>query len=266
MAIYLATLTSSLDVETSFSKHGKIRPAVELERVIGGLGLGSHTGSIDIQRDPAYAYGLLLASSASGAVGGTIGGKLVTATAAGGDAASCDLIAAAVIADTTANTYCSAQSRPASGTITISSGAGVVTATIANPQPGNQAVVVSVTWATSDTATAAALVAAINAAPNCPVVASSSAGVVTVYATTPGTGSTNTGGNSVQLAATGTGVTVSGALLTGGGTNATVLVKALLPGTIGNGITLAASGTGLSAPTGARLVGGIGGPGNSYTC
>jgi hypothetical protein len=265
MPTYLQLLQTSADVETSFANWGKGRVLAEAERLLGSIGDGSHQGSIDIQRDPAYAYGVLLASSASGAVGGTIGGKLVTATAAGGDANTADLIAAAILADTTANKFVSAQSRVATGTITIASGAGVVTATIASLLPGQRAVTASVTWATSDTATAAALAAAINALPNCPVVASSAAGVVTLWATTAGSGSTNTGGNLITLAATGTGVTVSGALLTGGGTNANVLVKAIMPGTVGAGITLAASGTGITAPTGANLVGSQGAPGNSFS-
>lgn len=265
MPSYLQLVQSSLDVETSFSKWGKIRVVEEAQRLLASLGLGTHTGAVDIQRDPAYAYGVLSLSSGTGAVGGTIGGKAVTATWATSDANSADLIAAAILADTTADTYVSATSRAAQGTITIASGSGVVTATIGGI-PGQAPVSVSVTWATSDTATAAALAAAINALQNCPVVASSSAGVVTLYATTAGSGATNTGGNGVTLAATGTGVTVSGALLTGGGTNANVLIKALVPGTIGNGITLAASGTGVTAPTGARLVGGVGAPGNSFTC
>lgn len=265
MPSYLQLVQSSLDVESSFSKWGKARVVEEAQRVLSSLGLGTHTGAVDIQRDPAYGFGVLALSSGTGAVGGTIGGKAVTATWATSDANSADLIAAAILADVTADTFVSAASRAATGTITIASGSGVITATIGGIL-GQAPVVVSVTWATSDTVAAAALAAAINAAPNCPVVASSAAGVVTLYATIVGTGATNTVGNSVTLAATGTGVTVSGAVLTGGGTNANVLIKALVPGTIGNGITLAASGTGVTAPSGARLVGGIGAPGNSFTC
>lgn len=265
MPTYLQLITSSLDVESDFSKWGKTRPIDEAQRLLSSVGEGTHASAVDIQRDPAYAYGVLLASGAAGAVGGTIGGKLVTAATAGGDANTADLIAAAINADATANKYVAAASRVATGTITIAAGAGVVAATVASLLAGQRSVTTSVTWATSDTATAAALAAAINALPNCPVVASSAAGVVTLWAITAGSGATNTGGNQITLAATGTGVTVSGALLTGGGTNANVLVKAIMPGTVGAGITFVASGTGITAPTGANLVGGQGAPGNSFT-
>lgn len=96
----------------------------------------------------------------------------------------------------------------ATGTVTISSGSGSITATI-------NGVATSVTWATSDTATATALAAAINASSNAlianVVTASSSAGVVTVTASVPGVT-----GNCITLAASGTGATASGARLTGG--------------------------------------------------
>lgn len=42
-------------------------------------------------------------------------------------------------------------------------------------------------------------------------------------------------------------------------------VTALVPGTMGNGITTTATGTG-NAAGGARLAGGTGAPGNSFTC
>jgi phage tail sheath gpL-like len=75
-------------------------------------------------------------------------------------------------------------------------------------------VAVTVTWATSDTATATALAAAINASANALVslvTASSAAGVVTLTADHAGLP-----GNAYTLAASGTGVTASGARLTGG--------------------------------------------------
>jgi phage tail sheath gpL-like len=106
-----------------------------------------------------------------------------------------------VFPDGTDNVY-------ASGTVTILSGSGTITATI-------NGVGTSVTWGTSDTATATALAAAINAATNdlveFHVSASSSAGVVTITAKAPGQW-----GNAITLAATGTGATASGARLTGG--------------------------------------------------
>jgi hypothetical protein len=242
----------------SFADWGRARVHAEVDSLLNSLALGIHPGVLDVQKAPAYAYGVLLGASGAGAVGATIGGKLVTATFATSDANTADLIAAAINADTTANTYVSATSRAATGTVTISAGSGVITAII-------NGVSVSVTWGTSDTATATALAAAINATVGLPAIAYSAAGVVTVVATLAGTGSTNTAGNSIPLDATGTGVTKSGIVLSNGGTTANVLIKALVPGTVGNGITLVASGTGETAPSGARLVGGLGAPGNAVT-
>lgn len=97
----------------------------------------------------------------------------------------------------------------ASGTVTISSGSGTITATI-------NSVGVAVTWGTDDATTAAALAAAINASTNSAVqgqvYATAAAGVVTIKARTGGSG-----GNAITLAASGTGATASGATLTGGG-------------------------------------------------
>lgn len=96
----------------------------------------------------------------------------------------------------------------ASGTVTISSGSGTITATI-------NGVAIEVTWGTSDTATATALAAAINASENAlvadHVTASAASGVVTITASSPGQF-----GNVITLAASGTGATASGARLTGG--------------------------------------------------
>jgi len=104
----------------------------------------------------------------------------------------------------------------ASGTITISGGSGTVGARI-----GGQ--LITVTWATSDTNTAALLAAAINAdATLSKVVSATSAlGVVTVTALKKGVE-----GNFIATVLQGTGVTVSGTALTGGvgggGTPATI--------------------------------------------
>lgn len=106
----------------------------------------------------------------------------------------------------------------ASGTITMASSSGTVGAII-------NGVTVSVTWATSDTASSAALAAAINASANALVApfvtATSALGVTTITAKNKGTQ-----GNAITLAATGTNVTASGARLTGGvdGTANTVTV------------------------------------------
>lgn len=193
------------------------------------------------------AGGIVSMSSGSGAVGCTVGGKLVTVTWATSDAASCAALAAAINADTTANTYVRAVANVATGTLTISGGAGTVGGVI-------NGVSVTVTWGTSDTATATALVTAINAKPGLPVMASSSAGVVTIYAM--GGGGTG-GGGSITLVASGTGVTASGATLSGAGTNANCAVVALSGGAAGLGITLTASGTGVTVATGGNLVAGV---------
>lgn len=94
----------------------------------------------------------------------------------------------------------------ASGTLTIAGGSGAVGGTIGG-------VAKTVTWATSDTASAAALAAAINADATLKqwVVASAVAGVVTITALVPGTV-----GNAITLVASGTGVTASGARLASG--------------------------------------------------
>lgn len=96
----------------------------------------------------------------------------------------------------------------ASGTVTLSGGSGTITATI-------NGVAIAITWATSDTNSAALLAAAINASTNALVqnivTATSAAGVVTISAVVAGVV-----GNCVTLAASGTGATASGARLTGG--------------------------------------------------
>lgn len=96
----------------------------------------------------------------------------------------------------------------ASGTITIASGSGSIAAII-------NGVTISVTWATSDTNTAALLATAINASANALVApfvgATSALGVVTITADNKGVQ-----GNTITLAASGTGATASGARLTGG--------------------------------------------------
>lgn len=117
--------------------------------------------------------------------------KLIEGLGTGSFTGSLDVTAAAVAA---------------SGTLTISGGSGSVGGTI-----GGQAV--TVTWATSDTASAAALAAAINAQATTLqyVVATSLAGVVTITSLVPGTV-----GNGVTLVASGTGVSASGARLAGG--------------------------------------------------
>ena len=260
-------INGELNQILSFSNWGKGRVLREVETLVTGIGRGAQPGYIDIQANPDYAVGIINLSAGAGAVGGTIGGRLVTAVWATSDANSCDLIATAINADATANQFSYAVSRVPTGTITITGGAGVVTATVQTVL-GPQSV--SVTWATSDTATATALAALINTS-IAGVIASSAAGVVTMYlvgnvvpAASVGTGATNTAGNTIPYSATGTGVTTGAALFAGGGTTANVLVRALMPGTVGLGITLVASGTGATVATGGNLVGGVGAPGNFF--
>lgn len=102
----------------------------------------------------------------------------------------------------------------AAGTLTISGGSGAVGGTI-------NGTLVTVTWATSDTLSAAALAVAINAAAaivSGHVTATSALGVVTLTAK-PGVT-----GNAITLAASGTGVTASGTRLTGGTATSTTFV------------------------------------------
>lgn len=93
--------------------------------------------------------------------------------------------------------YSASDAVSAYSTVTISSGSGSIAATIAGTA-------VSVTWGTSDTATATALAAAINAnsTVNKLVYATSAAGVVTVTALMPAALA-----NQITFAASGTGAT-----------------------------------------------------------
>lgn len=97
----------------------------------------------------------------------------------------------------------------ASGTITMAAASGTVGAVI-------NGVTITVTWATSDTASSTALAAAINASGNALVqgivTAKAVAGVTTITAVTKGLV-----GNSVLLTATGTNVTASGSGRLAGG-------------------------------------------------
>lgn len=97
----------------------------------------------------------------------------------------------------------------ASGTVTLSSGSGTETLVI------NGVTAASVTWGTSDTATAAAMAAAAQLSSNALlrgiVDVTSAAGVITVKAVKPGYE-----GNYIALSSTGTGSTASGTALTSG--------------------------------------------------
>lgn len=97
----------------------------------------------------------------------------------------------------------------ASGTITISSGSGVLTATI------NGVAIATASQSGTDTACAVALAAAINASVSALIVgivtATSALGVVTITAVRKGKA-----GNAITTAASGTGATADQARLTGG--------------------------------------------------
>lgn len=127
----------------------------------------------------------------------------------------------------------------ASGTVTISGGSGSETATI-------NGVGISVTWATSDAATASALAAAIQNSTNAliagVVTATVASNVVTITAAQGGAT-----GNAITLAGSGTGVSASGARLTGGAAPLTLAVGSA--GTLEPGQNL----------IGSKLTGGIGG-------
>lgn len=97
-----------------------------------------------------------------------------------------------------------------SGTVTIASGSGSITATI-------NGVAIAITWATSDTNSALLLAAAINASTNALVTgivtATSALGVVTISSV-----DATKVANAITLTASGTGATASGTgRLTGGG-------------------------------------------------
>ena len=153
-----------------------------------------------------------------------IPGNAITTSTTGGQIAAG---AARLIGGTTAE----AEGAAAAGTITITGGSGNYTATINGVATGN------VAWATSDTVTATALAAAINALSTLAadhVHATSSGTVVTVTASRGGIL-----GNCITLACTGTGAVASGARLTGGAAPLTVV------------------------PSAARLSGGVGGDGTA---
>lgn len=71
------------------------------------------------------ASGTLTLATATGTVGGTIGGTLVTVTASGGDTATATALAAAINANTTVNKWVAATSVAAVVTLKVLSGGAV---------------------------------------------------------------------------------------------------------------------------------------------
>lgn len=99
-------------------------PREQLERlstILDGIQGGNYAATFDISSSTTNAVkasGTLTLSSASGTVGGTIGGTAVTVTASGGDTVTAAAIAAAINANTTVNKLCYATSSAAVVTVT----------------------------------------------------------------------------------------------------------------------------------------------------
>lgn len=120
MANVVVTINSTQDVgDLSFANWGKGRVSREVAKLIEGLGTGSFTGSLDVTAAAVAASGTLTISGGSGAVGGTIGGQLVTVTWATSDTLSAAALAAAINANATTLQYVVATSL--AGVVTITS-------------------------------------------------------------------------------------------------------------------------------------------------
>lgn len=226
--------------------------------------LGVQEGTVDSQSVGIYqndgvavdsasfsgpAIGILAGSSLAGAVGGTIGGTLVTATAAGGDIATQTLVAAAIRANTTVNQFVTASNVCARMTL-----ASVVAGTTVNV--GNITFTAVATAAAirnfgefnidgSDTADAAALALAINRHPALQqrIRAVSIAGVVHCVLLDSARATRAVESISNPSAST---ITVNQATFIPA---VTCFVIAAIPGVIGNFVTVVASGTGMTYST-----------------
>jgi phage tail sheath gpL-like len=121
--LYKMLVVSTEDAVSSFANFGKGRVLNEIEGVLLGLAMGSFSGSVDIQRDPAYASVTATFVGTPGNVAGvTIGGTSVTVTEGASDTASAALLAAAINANATTKTY-----------VTAAAALGVVTITALEP-------------------------------------------------------------------------------------------------------------------------------------
>lgn len=102
----------ALDGSTDRGREAMLAAATLLTRLASGF----EKGSVEIQPGgtaQVRASGTLTLNGATGAVGATIGGTLVTATAAGGDVNTAALIAAAINANATTKTkvYATAEAK-----------------------------------------------------------------------------------------------------------------------------------------------------------
>lgn len=140
---------------------GTVDPRIAVRKVanfLAAFAAGQRMGTVDVQdgvtTTEVQASGTLTLSTASGTVGGTIGGTAVTVTASGGDTATAAAIATAINANTTVNKWVSATSSGAVVTVTSLRGAAV----------GNNITLVA--DGTGVTASGAKLTGGVNPTPN----------------------------------------------------------------------------------------------------
>lgn len=229
-----------------------------LSRVIDGLSSGNleaDHAQLCIADDVALgdnAYGqpahaMLVGSSLSGSVGGTIAGTAVTVTASGGDTATQTALVAAILANTSVNRIVAASNRAAQVTLaSVAAGDRInifgcnfvaVATSAAVLVPGDFNI------DGTDTQDATALALAINRHPVLAgrVVAISSAAVVFIFLIED-----RAPNERECITNPPTTITVNVAKPTAGARTAVVC---LTPGLVGNEVRLAASGTGMTAVT-----------------
>lgn len=201
-----------------------------------------------VDNSPGPAAGLLVLSGGAGAVGGTIGGTLVTAAFATSDTVTAGLVAAAIRANTTANRFVAASNKLAQLTLaSVVAGTtvqifGKTFTAIANGATVRADGQFSV--GASDTAAALNLVNAINLMPGlsmrCRAV--SVAGVVFIGLWDD---RTPLQWERIQYPSAGT-ITIQAAIPVAG---TRVMVFANVSGQVGNFVTVVASGTGMTYAT-----------------
>lgn len=223
--------------------------------------------------DTAAASAALAASGAATTVGATINGVSVTATAAGGDTATCALIAAAINASSNALVLGFVRASNLVQSITLASvPAGVVLNLCGFKFTSTAAATGKVgefSIAGTDAQDCTALCAAINAHPAASrwLYAVADTAVVRLFArqfsfTSPNFSWPTLYGTPpnallVETPQSGSGITLGGSSIAAG---AYVGVVANYRGVIGNAITFAATGTGMtSVAANTRLVSGLGG-------